>query len=268
MTDHRRAAAELARARDQAVEAAQHESAFLANVSHEIRTPMNGVLGLTDALLEMGLTDEQRDCSRRKNIAVRRADARDRGDILDISKIETGRLELDLADFDLGAAIGETCAGAAALAELKGLRLAVHIADEVPRRVHGDGRRLQQVLADLSNAVKFTPAGTVTVAVRAWPAGANASRVLFEVSDTGIGIAPGDVDRMFEPFTQADASMARVYGGTGLGLAIARELVELMGGRIGAEAYRRRAAPSASRSSCAPRAQAADLAASALAAPR
>jgi PAS domain S-box-containing protein len=235
VTERNRAADELAVARDQAVEASNMKSAFLANVSHEIRTPMNGVLGMTELLLDMGLTEPQRECAEQ----VTRSGEQMLSlinDILDISKIETGHLELELGDFDLDETVKETCSVAGALARSKGLRLDLEIDPGVPRRVRGDGRRLGQILLNLvSNAVKFTATGTIKVRVSAKPGQHARTAIRVEVADTGIGMDPANLGRMFEPFTQADVSTTRQYGGTGLGLAIARELVELMGGTIGAE---------------------------------
>jgi PAS domain S-box-containing protein len=234
VTQRNRAAEQIAAARDQAVEASNLKSAFLANVSHEIRTPMNGVIGMTELLLDTELSEEQRDFA---NQVARSGEQMLSiiNDVLDLSKIETGHLELDVGDFDLHDTITETCSVAAGQARVKGLRLDVVIDPDVPRRRRGDGRRLRQIVLNLvANAVKFTAAGTVSVRVSAAARPNGASTIRVEVSDTGIGIDPGNLERMFEPFTQADASTTRQYGGTGLGLAIARELVEMMQGTIGA----------------------------------
>ena len=232
VTERNRVAAEAALARDQAVEASNLKSAFLANVSHEIRTPMNGVIGMIDLLLDMGLSAEQRECAQQVARSGEQALAII-NDILDISKIETGHIELDLDDFDLHQAVADTCAPARMRAQTKGVQFELTLDAAVPRHVHGDARRFEQVLQNLvDNAVKFTPAGNITVAVTR--PGPQEDVVRVEVRDTGIGIDPAKLARMFEPFTQADVSTTRLYGGTGLGLAIARELAALMGATISA----------------------------------
>jgi PAS domain S-box-containing protein len=233
VTERNLAAAELATARDAAVEASNVKSAFLATISHEIRTPMNGVLGMTELLLDTPLDDDQR------ALAAQVAESGELmleliNDILDIAKIEAGQLEMDVADFALRETIEQACAVAALQADAKGLAFELRIADDVPEEARGDGRRLRQILLNLiSNAVKFTTEGRVTVSVERL---ANAS-LRIEVLDTGIGISPEILDKMFEPFTQADVSTTRNFGGTGLGLAIARELAQLMGGTIGARSH-------------------------------
>jgi PAS domain S-box-containing protein len=234
-TERNRAANEVAVARDQAVEASNMKSAFLANVSHEIRTPLNGVIGMSELLLETELSDEQRSYADQ----VARSGEQTLSivnDILDISKIETGHLDLDVSDFDLHQTISEACLGAGPATRRKGTRLELQIDATVPHVVRGDARRLEQVVVNLvTNAVKFTAVGTITVRVSARPAATRGHVIRVEVEDTGIGIDPASLQRMFEPFTQADASTTRLYGGTGLGLSIVRELVELMGGTISAE---------------------------------
>ena len=222
------------RARDEAVGASNMKSAFLRNVSHEIRTPMNGVLGMNELLLGTELDSEQRayaeqvEQSGEHMLAII-------NDILDISKIETGRLELELAEFDLTETIEHACVPGGLEAQARGIALEIQIDPDASRRVRGDGARVRQVLMNLvGNAVKFTAQGSVAVRVSR-PTADGDGTVRFEVIDTGIGIDPLRLERMFEPFMQADVSTTREYGGNGLGLAIARELVELMGGTIGAE---------------------------------
>ncbi|HEY1778533.1 MAG TPA: ATP-binding protein [Solirubrobacteraceae bacterium] len=222
------------RARDEAVEASNTKSAFLRNVSHEIRTPMNGVMGMTELLLQTPLNDEQRTYAEQVEQSGEHM-LTIINDILDISQIETGRVELEVDEFDLYECVERACVPAGLEAHAKGVALDIEVDPEAPRRVRGDGARVRQVLMNLvGNAVKFTAEGSVRVRVvpRSEP---TVNGVRFEVVDTGIGIAPAMLERMFEPFVQADGSTTRKYGGNGLGLSIAKELVELMGGLIGAE---------------------------------
>jgi PAS domain S-box-containing protein len=222
--------------RDVALAQSEVKSQFLATMSHEVRTPMNGVIGL--AALLLGTRLEPLQVSYATGIlSAGNALLAVINDILDFSKIEANKLVLGIEDFDLSAVLTDVVTLIEPIAQRKGLTVASHRDPLLPTVVRGDGGRVRQILLNLvGNAVKFTAAGSVTVRVtRALivPDEAEVVWARFEVGDTGIGIASGDTERLFEPFAQADGSTTRDYGGTGLGLAICRQLTEAMGGTIG-----------------------------------
>ena len=228
---------ELEKARDEALSMSDAKSEFLARMSHEIRTPMNGVLGMTELLRNTKLTDKQ---ERFADTIYQSAESLLHiiNDILDISKIEAGKLELDVAPFNLRNVVEECLELLADSAHRKNLELVGAIPADTHTAVEGDALRLRQILVNLlSNAVKFTEQGEIIVRVETIEKSEHQIEFRFEVEDSGIGIAPDSLERIFEPFTQADGTTTRRFGGTGLGLSICSQLIDLMGGEIGADSH-------------------------------
>ncbi|MGL4396412.1 MAG: response regulator [Hyphomicrobium sp.] len=231
-SERRRTESELIEAKRAAEDAATTKTQFLANMSHEIRTPMNGVFGMTDLLMRTTL-----DVRQKKLVRTIHESAKSLlviiNDVLDLSRMEAGRMELDVHEFSLRDSVERASDLFVGQAHTKGIELSVFVDRDVPAVVKGDSGRLKQVLLNLiGNAVKFTSNGEVAVRVTCQNASETRARIAFEVRDTGIGIDAAMKAKLFEPFTQAESSISRRFGGTGLGLSISRHLVELMGGEM------------------------------------
>ena len=233
VTEARQAAEDLVTARDAALVASRTKSQFVSTMSHEIRTPMNGVIGLTELLLQTNLDAEQAELASGVKVSAESLLVII-NDILDFSKIEAGKMEIEESALDLPGVVDDVGRILAGAAHGKGIELLVDVPPDVPSALLGDGTRIRQVLLNFgANAVKFTSEGEVVIRLRVLHQNSDRVALHFDVVDTGVGIDPEDQERLFSAFAQADSSTTRRYGGTGLGLTISRQLVELMGGKIG-----------------------------------
>jgi PAS domain S-box-containing protein len=235
ITKHKHYEAALVEAREAALATSHIKSQFLANMSHEIRTPMNGVLGMAGLLAKTELTAEQLDFVETIQASGQNL-LRVINDILDFSKLEAGVMQLENIEFDLSSCVEDVVDLLATPADAKGIELMGWIDSDVPRKCTGDPVRLRQVLMNLTgNAIKFTALGEVVVHASLESETPTEATIFFRVTDTGIGISEENLHKLFQSFSQVDASTTRQYGGTGLGLAISKQIVELMGGEIGLE---------------------------------